>query len=76
MLRALRLALPASDAAVGALMARTAVQAAALNVRINAAQLRDRALAQSLNDELSELEAETTAVADAAVAIAIRRGGL
>ncbi len=66
----------ASDAAVGALMARTAVQAAALNVRINAAQLRDRALAQSLNDELSELEAETTAVADAAVAIAIRRGGL
>ncbi len=49
---------PASvtDAGVGALAARAAVRGAGLNVRINAAGLKDRAMADSLVAEAKELE--------------------
>ena len=44
-----------SDAGVGALAARSAVIGAALNVKINAASLQDKATAQSLIDEAEAL---------------------
>jgi len=44
-----------SDAGVGALAARAAVLGAGLNVRINAASLRDRAKAEALIAEATEL---------------------
>ncbi|MDE6511593.1 MAG: cyclodeaminase/cyclohydrolase family protein, partial [Muribaculaceae bacterium] len=49
---------PASvtDAGVGALAARAAVRGAGLNVRINAAGLKDRAAAESLVGEAAEFE--------------------
>ena len=49
---------PASvtDAGVGALAARAAVRGAGLNVRINAAGLKDRAVAESLVGEAAEFE--------------------
>ena len=45
----------ASDAGVGALAATAAVRGACLNVRINAASLKDRGLADSLTAEASAL---------------------
>ncbi len=44
-----------SDAGVGALALRSAVMGAALNVKINAAGLKDRAAAEALVDEANEL---------------------
>ncbi len=44
-----------SDAGVGALALRSAVMGAALNVRINAAGLKDRSVAQSLVREAAEI---------------------
>ncbi len=51
---------PASvtDAGVGALAARAAVRGAALNVRINAAGLKDRAVAEAILAEAASIEAE------------------
>lgn len=46
-----------SDAGVGALAARSAVMGACLNVRINAAGLKDRAAAERLVDEAMEVQA-------------------
>lgn len=51
----------ASDAGVGAIAALAAVRGAHLNVRINAAGLKDRALAAELTDEAARIEAETVA---------------
>jgi glutamate formiminotransferase/formiminotetrahydrofolate cyclodeaminase len=56
-----------SDAAVGALCARTAVRGAGMNVRINAADLEDKQqlaayLAQALDFEQRAAEAETAIV--------------
>ena len=48
----------ASDAGVGAIAALAAVRGAHLNVRINAAGLKDRALASELTDEAARIEAE------------------
>ncbi len=48
----------ASDAGVGALCARAAVRGAALNVRINAAGLADKAAAHNLIDSVAMAEAE------------------
>ena len=45
----------ASDAGVGALAARAAVRGADMNVRINAAGLKDRAVADKLIAEAAEL---------------------
>lgn len=47
-----------SDAGVGALAARAAVQGAFLNVKINAAGLKDRAKAEALVAEAAEIAAE------------------
>jgi glutamate formiminotransferase/formiminotetrahydrofolate cyclodeaminase len=44
-----------SDAGVGALAARAAVLGAGLNVKINAAQLKDRSVADSLIAEANDL---------------------
>ncbi len=51
----------ASDAGVGAIAALAAVRGAHLNVRINAAGLKDRALAAELTDEAARIEAEAIA---------------
>ena len=51
----------ASDAGVGAIAALAAVRGAHLNVRINAAGLKDSALATELTDEASRIEAEAVA---------------
>ncbi len=51
----------ASDAGVGAIAALSAVRGAHLNVRINAAGLKDRALAAELTDEAARIEAEAVA---------------
>lgn len=51
----------ASDAGVGAIAALAAVRGAHLNVRINAAGLKDRALASDLTDEAARIEAEAVA---------------
>lgn len=51
----------ASDAGVGAIAAIAAVRGAHLNVRINAAGLKDRALAAELTDEAARIEAEAVA---------------
>lgn len=45
-----------TDAGVGALAARAAVRGAGLNVRINAAGLKDRNMADSLVSEAEDLE--------------------
>ena len=46
-----------SDAGVGALAARSAVMGACLNVKINAAGLKDRTVAEALVNEANELQA-------------------
>lgn len=51
----------ASDAGVSAIAALAAVRGAHLNVRINAAGLKDRALASELTDEAARIEAEAVA---------------
>ena len=51
----------ASDAGVGAIAALAAVRGAHLNVRINAAGLKDRSLAAELTDEAARIEAEAVA---------------
>lgn len=51
----------ASDAGVGAIAALAAVRGAHLNVRINAAGLKDRALASELTDEAARIEAKAVA---------------
>ena len=51
----------ASDAGVGAIAALAAVRGAHLNVRINAAGLKDRTLAEELTDEAARIEAEAVA---------------
>lgn len=51
-----------SDAGVGALAARSAVLGARLNVRINAAGLKDRAVAEALIAEADAIAAEAVAL--------------
>jgi glutamate formiminotransferase/formiminotetrahydrofolate cyclodeaminase len=46
-----------SDAGVGALAARSAVMGACLNVKINAAGLKDRETAEKLVNEANEIQA-------------------
>lgn len=64
-----------SDAAAGALMAQAAVQAAALNVKINAAGMKDQALADEMRAKVTRLENEVSEIAAAAKATAAERGG-
>jgi glutamate formiminotransferase/formiminotetrahydrofolate cyclodeaminase len=65
----------ATDAAAGALMAQAAVQAAALNVRVNVASLHDQVLANTLREQIDALEERVAAVTSAATAAAAERGG-
>ena len=65
----------ATDAAVGAIMARAAAEGAGLNVRINSISLKDRALAGAWRAEVEALLAEVNTISAAAVATAIERGG-
>ena len=51
-----------SDAGVGALAARSAVLGARLNVRINAAGLKDRAVADALTAEADEIASRAQAL--------------
>ena len=64
-----------SDAAAAGLLARAALQTAALNVRINAAGLEAPELVQSWREELDRLESEVSHLADEVVAVATERGG-
>lgn len=64
-----------TDAAAGVIMAKAAVQIAAMNVKINALGLKDKALAQSWSEELAQLESEASAVAEKTAATAASRGG-
>jgi glutamate formiminotransferase/formiminotetrahydrofolate cyclodeaminase len=64
-----------TDAAAAAILARAAVQTAALNVKINALSLQDQDLAQKWNQSVDQLESEVTELADKAIAQASRRGG-
>ena len=65
----------ATDAAVGAIMARAAAEGAGLNVRINSIALKDRARAEAWRAEVATLLAEVNDIAAAAVATATGRGG-
>lgn len=64
-----------SDAAAAAVLARAAVQVAAMNVKINAVGLRDQELASAWRDELNSLESEVDGLAAQAMATAADRGG-
>lgn len=64
-----------TDAAAGAILARTAVQIAAINVKINAKALKDQHLAQGWRKELAEIESETGTLVTAATNAAAERGG-
>ena len=64
-----------TDAAAGALMAQAAVQAAALNVRINAAGIKDRQLASVLEAKVSNMEGQVDEMAAKTKTIAAERGG-
>lgn len=64
-----------SDAAAGVLMARAAVEVAALNVQINGAGLQNRELAQSWTVEVARLVAEAHKLAATVTAVAAARGG-
>ncbi len=66
----------ATDAAVGAIMARAAVHGAGLNVKVNGTSLKDRARAAAWSSEVEALIAEAEQVAAEAVAVAGERGGL
>lgn len=66
----------ATDAAVGAIMARAAAQGAALNVKVNGASLKNRELAAVWAAEADALVGEVEQLAAAAVAVAGERGGL
>ena len=64
-----------SDAAAGVLMARAAVEAAALNVQINSVGLQNRELAQSWAVEVAALIAQANKLAESVTAVAAARGG-
>ena len=66
----------ATDAAVGAIMARAAVHGAGLNVKVNGAGLKDREKATAWSTEVDALIEETEQLAREAAAIAKERGGL
>ncbi len=64
-----------SDAGVGALAARSAVLGARLNVRINAAGLKDRAIAERLIAEADAIAATAIAAEQEVLAIVEQKIG-
>ena len=64
-----------SDAAAAAVMARAAVQIAALNVKINAATLADQSKSKVWNTELADLQKDADQFAAEAIAVAAERSG-
>ncbi len=64
-----------TDGAAGAIMAHAAVQAAGLNVKINAVSLQNQDLALAWTQEVDALEAETAVLVQIAKEIAAKRGG-
>jgi glutamate formiminotransferase/formiminotetrahydrofolate cyclodeaminase len=64
-----------TDAAAGTIMAHAAVQAAALNVKINAVSLQDQNLARQWAEEVTTLEAETAVIVQTTKQTAAERGG-
>ncbi|CAG0931755.1 glutamate formiminotransferase / formiminotetrahydrofolate cyclodeaminase [Thermoflexales bacterium] len=65
-----------SDAASGAFMARAAIDAAGMNVRINAATLDDKAQAQRYVDELKNIQAQALLRVDQVLAEVEKRATL
>jgi len=65
-----------TDAAGAGILARAAVQIAAMNVRINAQGLRDTDLAQQWREEAERLTTEAADLADLITSTATDRGGL
>ena len=63
-----------TDAAAAVIMAHAAVQTAALNVKINAVDLKDRVLAKSWHEEVAALEAKTSELVETTKAAAAERG--
>jgi len=64
-----------TDAAAAGVLARAAVQVAALNVKINALGLDRPQLTKAWIREIESLDEETSALADECVGIAAQRGG-
>lgn len=64
-----------TDAAAAGIMARAAVEAAALNVKVNAAGLEEKGEIESWIDEVGQIEGEVSSLAAATAAIAAERGG-
>lgn len=64
-----------TDAAAGGIMARAALQIAAMNVRVNAKSVADQELANLWRRELSELESAMEKSVSGIVATAAKRGG-
>jgi glutamate formiminotransferase / formiminotetrahydrofolate cyclodeaminase len=62
-----------TDAAAAGIMARAAVQIAALNVKINAKGLKNQELAQSWRQEVDDLAKKVSALADQITAVAAGR---
>jgi glutamate formiminotransferase / formiminotetrahydrofolate cyclodeaminase len=62
-----------TDAAAAGIMARAAVQIAALNVKVNAKGLQDQELARSWRQEVDDLETKVAALADQITATAAER---
>jgi formiminotetrahydrofolate cyclodeaminase len=64
-----------TDAAAAAVLARSAVQIAGLNVKINVGSIKNEELASSWLAELAEIENETSVLAEETMLIAAQRGG-
>jgi glutamate formiminotransferase/formiminotetrahydrofolate cyclodeaminase len=64
-----------TDAGVGAQMARAALEGAALNVLVNAADLRDTALAERWREEVATLRTEAGAAVSRIETLVMERGG-
>lgn len=63
----------ASDAGAAALLAEAALQASAINVRVNLARVRDQAFVDVTTTELTRLLEGTAALKEATLAVASRR---
>jgi len=65
-----------TDATAGGLLARTAVQIAALNVKINAKDLKDQKLARGWLAELEQIDSEVSSISNQIIQLTEERGGI